>query len=171
MLFRSTRILQLIGEHHIRLNDSGYPQGARDEFTSDRSRILMIADYYDELITGFGGASPLAPHQALQRIFRESQDGAYDQVILSRFIKLIGIYPIHSRVQLNTDEKAVVTELNPSALHRPVITITHAPGGTETPAPLTIDLSDQKNVSPERTIEKVLDAPDPAHPVPSSQAA
>ena len=166
-----TPILQLIGEHHIRLNDSGYPQGARGEFTSDRSRILMIADYYDELITGFGGASTLAPHQALQRIFRESQDGAYDQVILSRFIKLIGIYPIHSRVQLNTDEKAVVTELNPSALHRPVITITHAPGGTETPAPLTIDLSDQKNVSPERTIEKVLDAPDPAHPAPSSQAA
>lgn len=163
-----TRVLQMIGEHHIRLDDSGYPQGTRGEFTTDRSRILMIADYYDELITGFGGASPLAPHQALQRIFRESQDGAFDQAILSRFIKLIGIYPIHSRVQLNTNEKAVVTELNPSALHRPVVTITHTPGGTATPDPLIIDLADQKNVTPERTIDKVLDSPEPA---PSSQAA
>lgn len=166
-----TRVLQMIGEHHIRLDGSGYPQGTRGEFTSDRSRILMIADYYDELITGFGGASPLAPHQALQRIFRESQDGAFDQAILSRFIKLIGIYPVHSRVQLNTNEKAVVTELNPSALHRPVVAITHAPNGTETPAPLTIDLSGQKNVTPERTIDKVLDSPEDAHPAAASQAA
>ena len=166
-----TRVLQMIGEHHIRLDDSGYPQGTKGEFTSERSRILMIADYYDELITGFGGASPLAPHQALQRIFRESQDGAFDQVILSRFIKLIGIYPVHSRVQLNTSEKAVVTELNPSALHRPVVTITHTPNGNEAPTPFVVDLSDQVNVTPERAIDKVLDSQKPAHPASASQAA
>ena len=166
-----TRVLQMIGEHHIRLDDSGYPQGTKGEFTSERSRILMIADYYDELITGFGGASPLAPHQALQRLFRESQEGAFDQVILSRFIKLIGIYPVHSRVQLNTKEQAVVTELNPSALHRPVVTITHTPSGNETRNPLVIDLSDQTNVTPERAIDKVLDSPEQVHPAPSSQAA
>ncbi len=166
-----TRVLQMIGEHHIRLDDSGYPQGTKGEFTSERSRILMIADYYDELITGFGGASPLAPHQALQRIFRESQDGAFDQVILSHVIKLIGIYPVHSRVQLNTSEKAVVTELNPSALHRPVVTITHTPNGNETPTPFVVDLSDQVNVTPERAIDKVLDSQEPAHPASASQAA
>ncbi|MEK6632777.1 MAG: HD domain-containing phosphohydrolase, partial [Nitrospirota bacterium] len=166
-----TRVLQMIGEHHMRLDDSGYPQGTKGEFTSERSRILMIADYYDELITGFGGASPLAPHQALQRIFRESQDGAFDQVILERFIKLIGIYPVHSRVQLNTKERAVVTELNPSALHRPVVTITHTTTGNETPTPLVIDLSDQVNVTPERAIDKVLDSPEHIHPASSSQAA
>lgn len=166
-----TRVLQMIGEHHIRLDDSGYPQGTKGEFTSERSRILMIADYYDELITGFGGASPLAPHQALQRLFRESQEGAFDQVILSRFIKLIGIYPVHSRVQLNTREQAVVTELNPSALHRPVVTITHTPSGSETPDHLVIDLSDQVNVTPERAIDKVLDSPEHSHPASSAQAA
>jgi len=166
-----TRVLQIVGEHHIRLDDSGYPKGTKGEFTSERSRILMIADYYDELITGFGGASPLAPHQALQRIFRESQEGAFDQVVLSRFIKLIGIYPVHSRVQLNTKERAVVTELNPSALHRPVVTITHTPSGNETPNPLVIDLSDQTNVTPERAIDKVLNSPEQVHPAPSSQAA
>ena len=166
-----TRVLQMIGEHHLRLDDSGYPQGTKGEFTSERSRILMIADYYDELITGFGGASPLAPHQALQRIFRESQDGTFDQVILSRFIKLIGIYPVHSRVQLNTKERAVVTELNPSTLHRPIVTITHASSGNETPTPLVIDLANQKDARPERAIDKVLDSLDHVRPAPSSQAA
>jgi HD-GYP domain-containing protein (c-di-GMP phosphodiesterase class II) len=166
-----TTVLQMIGEHHIRLDDSGYPRGTKGEFTAERSRILMIADYYDELITGFGGASPLAPHQALQRLFRESQEGAFDQVILSRFIKLIGIYPVHSRVQLNTKEQAVVTQLNPSALHRPVVTITHTPNGNETPDPLVIDLSDQVNVTPERAIETVLDSPKQSCPLTSARAA
>lgn len=166
-----TRVLQMIGEHHIRLDDSGYPPGTKGEFTSERSRILMIADYYDELLTGFGGASPLAPHQALQRIFRESQEGAFDQVILSRFIKLIGIYPVHSRVRLNTNERAVVTELNPSTLHQPVVTITHTPSGSEPPTPLVVDLSDPANAAPERVIDTVLDSPEHLHPAPSSRAA
>lgn len=166
-----TRILQMIGEHHIRLDDTGYPQGTKGEFTSERSRILMIADYYDELITGFGGASPLAPHQALQRIFREAQDGAFDQVILSRFIKLIGIYPVHSHVQLNTKEQAVVTQLNPSALHRPIVTITHASSGEETPDHPIIDLANQKDARPERAIDKVLESPEHVHPARASEAA
>jgi len=153
-----TKVLQLIGEHHLRLDGSGYPQGTRGEFTSERSRILAIADHYDELITGFGGASPLAPYQALQRLYREAQDGILDQPILARFIKLVGIYPVHSRVRLNTQEQAVVTELNHSALHQPVVTITHTAAGAETPDQPVIDLAHQENVTPERAIETVLDS-------------
>ncbi|MFO0706954.1 MAG: DUF3391 domain-containing protein [Nitrospira sp.] len=152
-----TKMLQLIGEHHVRLDDSGYPKGTRGEFTSERSRILMIADYYDELITGFGGASPLAPHQALQRLYREAQDGALDGTILSRFIRLVGIYPVHSRVRLNTQERAVVTQLNPSTLHQPVVTVTHVPSGEPSTDPLVIDLAHQVDVTPERAIDTVLD--------------
>lgn len=164
----STKVLQLIGEHHVRLDDSGYPQGTRGEFTSERSRILAIADHYDELITGFGGASPLAPYQALQRLYRESQDGILDQTILSRFIKLVGIYPVHSRVRLTTQEQAVVTALHHSSLHQPVVTITHTAAGIELQDPLTIDLAHESNVSPERAIETVLAT---SEPLPSARTA
>ena len=166
-----TKILQLIGEHHIRLDNSGYPTGTLGEFTSERSRILMIADYYDALITGFGFASPLAPHQALQRLYREAQDGALDGAILSRFIKLVGIYPVHSRVRLNTQERAVVTEINPSTLHRPVVTVTHTPAGDETAEPLIIDLAHQVDVTPERAIDTVLDNADLPHNGDTQRAA
>lgn len=166
-----TKVLQLIGEHHVRLDGSGYPQGTRGEFTSERSRILTIADHYDELITGFGGASPLAPYQALQRLYREAQDGILDQTILSQFIKLVGIYPVHNRVRLNTQEQAVVTDLNPSALHQPVVTITHTPAGIEMPDPLLIDLAHQENGSPARAIETVLATPEPSPAYSPSQSA
>lgn len=166
-----TRMLQLIGEHHLRLDGWEYPQGARGGFTSQRSRILMIADYYDELITGFGGASPLTPHQALQRLYREAQEGLLDHTILSHLITLVGMYPIHSRVRLNTGEEAVVTELNPSMPHQPVIAITHNPDGESTPTPLVVDLSDQADVSSERAIATVLGTPELPRTYPCSETA
>lgn len=152
-----TSILHLIGDHHVYLDGSGYPRETRAEFTSERTRILMMTDKYDELITGFGGASPLAPHQALQRLYQEAQEGKIDQVLLSRFIKVVGIYPVHSHVRLNTKELGVVTTLNPDTLHRPIVTITHNPNGEGYPVPLVVDLAQQDNQPGGRIIEAVLD--------------
>ncbi len=151
-------MLHLINEHHALLDGSGYPPETRGEFTSDRTRILAVTDRYDELITGFGGATPLAPHQALQRVYREAQEGKLDKDIVSRLIKIVGIYPIHSSVRLNTKEVAVVTQLNPNKLHQPVVTITHEAGGSSYPAPFVVNLSQQEGLPPERAIETVLEA-------------
>jgi len=50
-------MLHLIGDNHAYLDGNGYPMETRGEFTSDRTRIHMITDKYDELIAGFGEAS------------------------------------------------------------------------------------------------------------------
>ena len=158
-----TAILHLIEEHHVYLDGSGYPPETRGEFTSERTRILMVMDRYDELITGFGGASPLAPHQALQRLYQEAREGKFDSGVLARFIQVVGIYPVHSYVQLNTKETAVVTDLNPDALHRPVVTVTHDPTGAGYHTPMVINLALQDNGPEERTIDTVIGAlPQPA---------
>jgi len=149
-------ILHLIANHHTYLDDSGYPQEARGEFTSDRTRILMVVDRYDELLTGFGGATPLTSHQTFQRLYQEVRKGKLDERIVSTFIALIGIYPIHSHVRLNTQEVAVVTELNQTQLHQPIITITHRPGGKEYPNPFVINLAEQVDAPEPRSIETII---------------
>lgn len=164
-------ILHFIAEHHALLDGSGYPSETRGEFTSDRTRIIIIADRYDELITGFGGASPLAPHQALQRLYQEARENKLDHQLLSRFIKLVGIYPVHSFVRLNTKEIGVVTSLNPATLHQPVVTITHDPHGTGYPTPLVVNLAHQEGLRPERSIESVLDLVPAAITSDTAQAA
>jgi HD-GYP domain-containing protein (c-di-GMP phosphodiesterase class II) len=166
-----TAVLHLIGNHHAYLDGSGYPPETRGEFTSDRTRILMITDQYDELITGFGGASPLAPHQALQRLYQEAQDGRLDQDCLSRFIGTVGIYPVHSYVRLNTQEIAVVTCLNSNALHQPVVTVTHDPYGAGYQEPFVVDLAHQEDEPNERAIETVLNTMPQAFPSQRTQAA
>lgn len=149
-------VLHLIANHHAYLDDSGYPKEARGEFTSDRTRILMVVDRYDELLTGFGGATPRTSHQTFQHLYQEVQKGKLDERIVSTFITLIGIYPIHSHVRLNTQELAVVTELNQTQLHQPIITITHRPGGKEYPDPFVINLADQVDAPEPRSIETII---------------
>ncbi len=149
-------ILHLIANHHAYLDNSGYPKESRGQFTSDRTRILMVVDRYDELITGFGGTSPLSPHQTFQHLYQEAQRGKLDQRILSSFIARVGIYPVHSHVRLNTQELAVVTELNQEKLHQPIVTITHRSGGTTYPIPLVVDLAHQSDESQTRAIETIV---------------
>jgi HD-GYP domain-containing protein (c-di-GMP phosphodiesterase class II) len=151
-----TAILHLIANHHAYLDDSGYPKDARGEFTSDRTRILMIVDRYDELLSGFGGATPLPSHRTFQQLYQEARQNKLDQQLLSTFIGLVGIYPVHSRVRLNTKERAVVTKLNQETLHQPIITITHQTEDTTYPNPFTVNLADQPNGPQIRAIEAVI---------------
>ena len=152
-----TAILHLIANHHAYLDDSGYPKEARGEFTSDRTRILMIVDRYDELLSGFGGTTPLPSHRTFQRLYQEARQNKLDQQLLSAFIGLVGIYPVHSQVRLNTKERGVVTTLNQEMLHQPIVMITHQPEGTTYPDPFTVNLADQPDGPQPRAIEAVIE--------------
>lgn len=47
----SPQILQSIGQHHERLDGSGYPRGLKDQEVFLSSRIIAIVDIYDALIS------------------------------------------------------------------------------------------------------------------------
>lgn len=164
-------VLHLIAEHHAYLDGSGYPSETRGEFTSVQTRILMVADKYDEFLTGFGGASPLAPYQTLQRLYQEAQDGALDLGVLSKLIKVVGIFHVHSQVRLNTGEQAVVMALNQTRLHQPVVAVTQDATGTPLATPMVVDLADQGGGAPTRAIEAVLEGGPASLQSRSAQAA
>ena len=152
----SPAVEQMVAEHHAYLNGSGFPAETRGTFTSDMTRIVMVTDRYDELLTGFGGASPLTPHQSLQRLYQEGQEGKYETRLVSLFVKVMGIYPVYSYVALTTGERAVVSVINSSKLHQPIVTITHDPSGTPYIVPLVIDLANQDEQAPVRGICAVI---------------
>ena len=158
----SPAVCQMVADHHALLNNTGFPAETRGAFTSDMTRLMMVADRYDELLTGFGGASPLTPHQALQRLYEEGRAGKYDAKYVTLFVTTLGIYPVYSAVKLNTGEQAIVTVINSRKLHQPIVTITHDPSGTPYPVSLVIDLANQDarvgNRSIAGTIEGDLDS-------------
>jgi HD-GYP domain-containing protein (c-di-GMP phosphodiesterase class II) len=153
----SPSICQMVADHHALLNNTGFPVETPGAFTTDMTRLLMVADRYDELLTGFGGASPLTPHQALQRLYEEGQAGKYDMSYVALFVTVLGIYPVYSCVKLNTGERAVVTVINSRKLHQPIVTITHDAEGTPYPVSVVIDLANQDERVPIRSITTILE--------------
>jgi HD-GYP domain-containing protein (c-di-GMP phosphodiesterase class II) len=153
----SPAICQMVADHHALLNNTGFPAETRGAFTSDMTRLMMVADRYDELLTGFGGASPLTPHQALQRLYEEGSAGKYDAKYVTLFVTTLGIYPVYSMVKLNTGERAMVTVINSRKLHQPIVTITHDPAGVPYPVSLVIDLANQDERTRTRSITGIID--------------
>lgn len=154
-------VRRIVAEHHATGDGKGFPRETNPAWADMTSRILMVADRYDELLSGFGGATPLQPHQALQRLYRDTHDQMLDADLTSLFIKRVGVFPIHSVVELNTGERAVVTDINAEALHLPVVHITHEASGCALIAPTRIDLARQALDKIARSISRVIDSASP----------
>jgi putative nucleotidyltransferase with HDIG domain len=148
-------VRQVAAEHHVTPDGQGYPSEISASSTAEVSRIVMIADRYDELLTGFGGLRPLPSHAAIQQLFKEGEFGRLDVGLVSLFIKLVGIYPVYSFVELNTKERGMITAINPATLHQPIVALTYDETGSPYPNPFTVDLSIQDQ-SPPRSIERVV---------------
>jgi putative nucleotidyltransferase with HDIG domain len=151
----SQTVRRVAAEHHVTPDGQGYPTETSADSTAEASRIVMIADRYDELLTGFGGLRPLPSHAAIQQLFQEGEFGRLDLGLVSLFIKLVGIYPVYSFVELNTKERGLITTINSATLHRPIVALTYDETGHPYRNPLTIDLSNQ-NLPPVRSIERVI---------------
>jgi len=143
-------VRQVAAEHHVTLDGRGYPSETPAGSTAEASRIVMIADRYDELLTGFGGLRPLPSHEAIQQLFQEGEFGRLDLRLVSLFIKLVGIYPVYSFVELNTKEQGMITKINSATLHQPIVALTSDNTGSPYQNPVTIDLSNQ-DTSPIRS--------------------
>lgn len=114
-------IIDIIQEHHVNPDGSGYPP-ERSHFTiSIPSRILRIVDEYDEFLSGHQTGEPLPVRTALQSLYQQGQRRQLDAELVAKFIHLIGIYPTYSVVELTTGERGIVTGNSHHNLLQPTI--------------------------------------------------
>jgi HD-GYP domain-containing protein (c-di-GMP phosphodiesterase class II) len=150
-------ILKIMDNHHERLDGSGYPKGLKAEQIDTLSRILMLTDYYDENIHGLLDRPGLIPSETLRLMYKEAAQKKLDMTMVEHLIKLLGIYPIMSAVELSSGEKALVIEVNREKPLVPVVKIMYLSNGNALANPLVINLEqDEKN----RKIKGVVDLND-----------
>jgi HD-GYP domain-containing protein (c-di-GMP phosphodiesterase class II) len=115
-------------QHHVHVNDNGYPQRPGGWDLRLFSRIVTIADYFDAM-TAYRTyqKDPITPDKALRFILEKSGE-IFDPFISKVFIQAMGLYPVGTIVELDSGEKAVVLRQNPEprCLHRPVVEIVDA---------------------------------------------
>ena len=122
----SRAALLAIAQHHELADGTGFPARVKSESMSPAARILALVNRYDNLCNPSRVATALTPHESLALIFAQMKT-RFDSVALSAFIRMMGVYPPGSVVQLIDDRYAIVVSVNSSRPLKPRILV-HEPG-------------------------------------------
>jgi hypothetical protein len=155
------RAMLLAYEHHMKMDQTGYPRSIRPRDPTIFSRIVAIADGFDAATTRRSyQTTPWLP-DAVLREMRDNEVRGFDPLLVKAFISMTGFYPVGSVVILDTFELAVVVApaSRPDAHHQPVVRIIYDEMGIPLTPPRTLDLTetDQATGAPVRTIIKTTD--------------
>lgn len=114
------RAAKIILQHHELVDGTGYPKKLKLDQIDPLTRILSLISAYDELCNPVNIMQAKTPYEALAYLFA-SQRHKYDEVLLKRMIKHLGIYPPGSIVQLSNGVHGIVLAVNPNQPLRPFL--------------------------------------------------
>jgi putative nucleotidyltransferase with HDIG domain len=114
--------LTIIREHHELFDGTGYPDKLKGEAISLLSRIVSMANYYDELCNPPAIADALTPHEALSLMFARLR-GKFDPKLLQVFIRCLGVYPPGTIVQLSNGAIGMVATVNTARPMKPTVMV------------------------------------------------
>jgi HD-GYP domain-containing protein (c-di-GMP phosphodiesterase class II) len=142
--------LLAIAQHHEMTDGSGFPSRAKGENMSMGARILALVNRYDNLCNPSRAAAAMTPHESLSLIFSQFKT-RFDTTALSAFIRMMGVYPPGSVVQLIDDRYGIVVSVNSSRPLKPRI-IVYEPGVSKEHA-LILDLEHAPNLCIRRSLK------------------
>jgi HD-GYP domain-containing protein (c-di-GMP phosphodiesterase class II) len=95
----SPEALEILADHHEAMDGSGWPTGKKNMGVG--ARILTLVDRYDRLCAPEAvDVAPLVPMEALSTLLRR-ESSKFDPALIGFLIKLLGIYPPGTLVQLS----------------------------------------------------------------------
>jgi HD-GYP domain-containing protein (c-di-GMP phosphodiesterase class II) len=164
--------LEVLAQHHEHTDGSGFPMQLTGERMSMAARIVAIVDRYDKLCNPGSSAVALTPHQAVAMLFAQGRQ-RYDTTVLNTFIRMMGVYPAGSLVQLTDERYAMVIGVNSSRPLKPRVLVHNATGAGPVaqrggaPAPELLDLEQlpdlgiRRSLAPSKVPSAALQSLDP----------
>ena len=173
--------LDIVDQHHERLDGSGFPIGIRAHAITQYTKIVMVADVYDELCNHPNPTKCLTPSEALSYLYSRQQGRLWNDALIS-LIRQIGVYPPGSLVMLSDDSIGMVISVAMETHLRPIVMVysedipkeeaiildlAHAEGlsiqKAIRPSELTPDM--QKYLNPRRVLSYHPSVPESEQPV------
>ena len=114
--------LVVLSQHHEMADGSGFPARLNLDRMAIGARIVSLVNRYDNLCNPAKVANTLTPHEALSLIFAQSRT-KFDATMLNAFIRMMGVYPPGSVVQLTDDRYASVVSCNSSRPLKPRVLV------------------------------------------------
>jgi len=148
----------VIAQHHEHADGTGFPQRLNTDRMTAASRIVSLVNRYDNLCNPHMASKALTPHESLSLLFAQGKT-KFDTAILGAFIRMMGVYPAGSTVQLTDDRYAMVVGVNSTRPLKPRVLV-HEPGVPRDEA-LIVDLESCPGLGIRRSI-KPLQLPVPS---------
>ncbi len=150
--------VSIVLEHHVGFDGSGYPSLSGGRPPALPSRIVSVADCFDALTSKRSYRKPEERRQALA-IIQAGAGRSFDPRVVRTFVRMVGLFPLGSLVQLATGEVGVVVRNHDRALGRPSVRMVLDAHGS-TADPVEIDLAEKTSAgefrwSVVRTIDPV----------------
>ena len=142
--------LMAIAQHHEMMDGSGFPMKPPASELSLAARILALVNRYDNLCNPVRLVTALTPHEALSLLFAQHK-ARFDNLVLSAFIRMMGVYPPGSVVQLIDGRYALVVSVNSVRPLKPRV-IVHEPSVPKHEA-LILDLESQPHIGIRRSLK------------------
>lgn len=141
--------LLVLAQHHEQADGSGFPLRLHADRMSLGARIVSMVDRYDNLCNPATLAHAMTPHEAVSLLFSQCRQ-KFDGTILNAFIRMMGVYPAGSLVQLTDDRYALVVGVNSSRPLKPRV-LAHDPRTPQDEA-LILDLESVPHLGIRRSL-------------------
>lgn len=112
-------VAQIAMEHHERFDGTGYPHGLAAEAISLGGQMAAITDVFDALTSDRCYRNGIDQVEVLRQLYGWSHSH-FNEGLVHRFIRCIGVYPAGTLVQLESGMLGVVVESTDNLL-RPVV--------------------------------------------------
>jgi len=112
----------IIEQHHELLDGSGYPQGLTDDKINELARIVACVNEFDNLCHPVDVSKARSPHHAMSHMFK-TMKGKLGAAEMGQLIKMMGVYPPGTVVQLNDDRIGLVMSVNSDQLLYPNVLV------------------------------------------------
>ena len=114
--------LKVLAQHHELADGSGFPLKVGGERLTMAARVVALVNRYDNLCNPQARTLALTPHEAVSVLFAQGRQ-RFDGAVLNAFIRMMGIYPAGSLVQLTDDRYGIVVGVNSSRPLKPRVLV------------------------------------------------
>lgn len=137
-------VLDIVMHHHERVNRSGYPEKLSGQEISQFAKIVGIVDVYDSLTSPTPYRSYMTNNAALKSMY-DWRGTLFDEALVEKFIKCLGVYPICSTLELNSGEIGIVISTSPQSRLLPTLLLVKDAANKFYDPPKIINLSQFKD--------------------------
>ncbi len=136
--------IDVAAQHHERIDGSGYPEGLTGCQICREGKMVAITDVYDAITADRCYHKGLAPTAALKKLL-EWSGTHFEEKLVHKFIRSMGIYPVGSLVLMESGRLAVVIEASEKDSSRPIIKIIYNTKSKQYLPVQTLDLSNSSS--------------------------